>query len=97
MCDQVIRFKVGTTMAIVQRAQLRCRSTQHDANEIFKHKSVSHFFFQIRCNINLSSLKQLGVQHVQREQYWCFAIEWAWSEILEFLHFFDVLARFQLH
>ena len=29
-------------------------------------------------------MKKLGVQHVQKQQYRCFNIEWAWSGIFEF-------------
>ena len=37
----------------------------------------------------LPSLKKLVVQHVQRQQYRCFNIEWAWSVIFEFSNFDD--------
>ena len=37
----------------------------------------------------LSSLKELGVEHVQSQQYRCFNIEWAWSKIFEFSNFDD--------
>ena len=42
--------------------------------------------------LNLSSLKvkELGVQHVQRQQYRCFNIESAWSKIFEFSNFGDL-------
>ena len=33
--------------------------------------------------------KKLGVHHVQRQQYRCFNIEWAWSKIFEFSNFGD--------
>ena len=38
---------------------------------------------------NLPSLKKLGVEHVQSQQYRCFNIEWAWSKIFEFSNFDD--------
>ena len=37
----------------------------------------------------LPSLKKLGVEHVQSQQYRCSNIEWAWSKIFEFSHFDD--------
>ena len=46
---------------------------------------LSRLFFRSDETLNnLTSLKKLGVQHVQREQYRCFNIEWAWSKIFEF-------------
>jgi len=37
----------------------------------------------------LPSLKRLGVEHVQSQQYRCFNFEWAWCKIFEFSNFVD--------
>ena len=37
----------------------------------------------------LPSLKKLGFEHFQSQQYGCFNIKWAWSKIFEFSKFDD--------
>ena len=47
-------------------------------------------FFRSDGTFNyLPSLKKLDVEHVQSQQYRCFNIEWAWSNIFEFSKFDD--------
>ena len=47
-------------------------------------------FFRSGGTFNyLQSLKKLGVEHVQSQQYRCFNIEWVLSKIFEFSNFDD--------
>ena len=73
---------------IITQSILLTRYTKCLITPSFLIRFTSFFRSDATLN-NLLSLKKLGVQHVQREQYRCFNIEWAWSKIFEFSNFGD--------
>ena len=89
---------------IVQKTRLRCRNWLiieypiNFANEIAKlldnfviYNPFCLIFSDQMEHVIIPSLKKIGVQHVQSQQYRCFNIEWAWFKIFEFSKFDDAI------